>query len=95
MRNRVPVSVIALRAVPRSCIKLVRMSTIDILSLIDAEIANLQQARALLVTSTGKKLPGRPKAVAVPKNKPKRRMSAEGRARIAEAQRKRWAAKKK
>jgi len=77
-----------------SCITLVRMSTSEILSLIDAEIANLQQARAL-IADTGTKLPGRPKAVAVQKNKPKRTMSAEGRARIAAAQRKRWAAKKK
>ena len=71
------------------------MSTSEILSLIDAEIASLQQARALLVASTGTKLPRRHKAIAVAKLKKKRTMSAEGRARIVEAQRKRWAAKKK
>lgn len=73
------------------------MSTSDILSLIDAEIANLQQARALLAASTNGKSPDRPKKTTLPvaKLRKKRTMSAEGRARIAEAQRKRWAAKKK
>jgi hypothetical protein len=73
------------------------MSANDILSLIDAEIANLQQARALLVASTNGKLPDRPKktTLLVAKLRKKRTMSPEGRARIAEAQRKRWAAKKK
>jgi hypothetical protein len=73
------------------------MSTADLLSLIDVEIAKLQQARALLATASAKR-PGRPvKPVIVSKEKPKRKrtMSAEGKARIAEAQRKRWAKQKK
>jgi hypothetical protein len=76
---------------------LLPMNTIGILDQIDAEIATLQQARDLITGSATKKRPGRPKSSAVSKNmpKPKRGMSAEGRARIAAAQRKRWAAQKK
>jgi hypothetical protein len=70
------------------------MDTKHILSQIDAEIATLQQARALL-TGTGKKQAGRPKSVAPSTVQPKRTMSPEARARIAEAQKKRWAAAKK
>jgi len=69
----------------------------DILALIDAEISQLQQARAL-IAGAGKRGPGRPaKSVAVPttKAKKKRNLSPEGRARIAEAVRRRWAAQKK
>jgi len=60
-----------------------------ILAAIDEEIARLRQVRSLLsqtkTSQTGKKR-GRPK---------KRTMSAEARARIAAAQRKRWAKQKK
>ena len=69
------------------------MSATDILTLIDAEIAELQQARAL-IAGAAKRGPGRPpKSVAVPKDKPKqkRKMSPEGRARIAAAVKARWA----
>lgn len=71
------------------------MNTSDILTIIDKEIATLQQARAL-IAATGKRKPGRPPSapVAKPKKK-KRKMSPEGRARIAAAQRARWAAQKK
>jgi hypothetical protein len=69
------------------------MSPNDILTLIDAEIAQLQQARALL-TGGVKKGPGRPKS-AVAKPKRKRKMSPEGRAHIVAAQKARWAAKRK
>jgi hypothetical protein len=73
------------------------MSANEILSLIDSEIAALQQARALLAGGVAKKKPGRPKstAVSVVKPKKKHKLSAEGRAKIAEGQRKRWAALKK
>jgi len=64
----------------------------------------LQQARALLsggVEPTAKRKVGRPKkseAIAAPAAKPakkkKRNLSAEGRKRIAEAVKKRWAAQK-
>jgi hypothetical protein len=57
-----------------------------ILGAIDREIARLQRARALLVRDGMAK-----KTVA----KKKRVVSPEGRARIAEAQRLRWAAVKK
>lgn len=76
------------------------MNTDQILSAIDAEIAKLQQARALLNGYTEpaaiKRGPGRPKKVAAPTAvASKRTMSAEGKARIAAAQKKRWAAAKK
>jgi hypothetical protein len=75
------------------------MAIDSILALIDAEIASLTQVRSLLA-STGKvaaKGPGRKvtKAEKAPKKRKKRRtLSAEARKRIADAQRKRWAAQK-
>jgi hypothetical protein len=67
----------------------------NLLSLIDAEIATLQQARAL-IAATGKRRPGlSAKATAAPVAKPKRKMSPEGLARIAAAVKARWAAQKK
>jgi hypothetical protein len=58
-----------------------------ILVQLDSEIAKLEQAKALLTTdkTPAKAASGRPK---------KRQMSPEGRARIAAAQKKRWAAAK-
>jgi len=80
------------------------MGVSEILATIDQEIAQLQQARALLsgtAAPVAKKKVGRPKkivAVAAPTAKPakkkKRKLSAEGRKRIAEAVKKRWAAQK-
>jgi hypothetical protein len=65
---------------------------------IDNEIAKLSQAKALLTDATAvKRKPGRPKAttaVAKPTKK-KRNLSPEGRKRIAEAVRRRWAAQRK
>jgi hypothetical protein len=75
----------------------------DILAAIDAEIARLEQAKALLSASgavVAKRKPGRPAAVAtavapkVQKARKRRKMSAEGRERIRQAQIKRWAAQK-
>ena len=72
----------------------------DILSAIDAEIARLEQAKALLSASdsvVAKRKPGRPAKVVpvvapkVQKAKMRRKMSAEGRERIRHAQIKRWA----
>jgi hypothetical protein len=54
-----------------------RMDTKQVLAELDAEIARLEQVRRLLAGG----------------RKPKRTMSAEGRARVAAAQRKRWAAR--
>jgi hypothetical protein len=80
------------------------MALKDIVSLIDAEIAALKEARALLaagsaVTVAPRKA-GRPRKVQpdspkAPIRKKKRNLSPEGRARIAEAAKRRWAAQKK
>jgi len=75
----------------------------SILSEIDAEIARLMQAKVLLSsagTAAIKRKPGRPSKTAtivVPvaqKAKKRKKMSAEGRERIRQAQIKRWAALK-
>jgi hypothetical protein len=83
------------------------MQTNEILEAIDQKISQLQQARALLTNQasqlqTGKRR-GRPKSSdsKTAKSAPaaaktaKRTMSAEGKARIAAAQKARWAAKKR
>lgn len=67
---------------------------------IDLEISKLQQARALLTGAPVKRGPGRPKAShsvsAVSKTRRRKsRLSPEGRKRIADAMRKRWAERKK
>jgi hypothetical protein len=72
------------------------MAIESIISQIDAEIARLTHVRSVLSSSgsasykvtavKGKKKPGRPKK--------KRVLSPEARKRIADAQRKRWAAQK-
>lgn len=79
------------------------MGIAEILASVDREIAQLKQARALLSggsTAAAKRAPGRPKKItAVKAGKPakakKRTLSPEGRRRIAEAQKLRWAAHKK
>ncbi|WP_207231899.1 hypothetical protein [Edaphobacter modestus] len=85
------------------------MNTSDIVLAIDAEITQLQKVKALLTDTdlTTKRKPGRPAGVAMPNKatsfnpvefakKPKRRtMSAEGRAKIAAAQKARWAKSKR
>ena len=80
------------------------MALKEVIALIDAEIAALKEARALLAAGSAvtvaKRKAGRPPKVqpgttATPKRKKKRNLSPEGRARIAEAARKRWAAQKK
>jgi hypothetical protein len=70
------------------------MSIAEIVKELDADIARLQQAKQLLSglarsASFSGARPGRPAS------KKKRALSAEARQRIAEAQRKRWAAQKK
>ena len=78
-----------------------RTMTKSILFEIDAEIARLMQAKALLSsagTTAIKRKPGRPSktaAIVVPvaqKAKKRKKMSAEGRERVRQAQIKRWAA---
>jgi hypothetical protein len=79
---------------------LAAMALTNILAEIDQEIAHLQQARSLLASSAAPAAKrGRPKksALAAPSVKPakkKRNLSPEGRARIAEAVKKRWATQK-
>jgi hypothetical protein len=77
--------------------------TKSILFEIDAQIALLRQAKALLSsagTAAIKRKPGRPSkttAIVVPvaqKAKKRKKMSAEGRERVRQAQIKRWAALK-
>jgi len=79
------------------------MSFTEILAEIDRDIAQLQQARAVLsngAVPTEKRKPGRPKnsalaVIAKPAKVKKRNISPEGRKRIAEAVKKRWAAQRK
>ena len=79
------------------------MALKGIIAELDQEIARLQKAKSLLISSTGAVAPterrGRPKrsAEATTPNKAakkKRNLSPEGRARIAEAVKRRWAAQK-
>jgi hypothetical protein len=68
------------------------MDTNDIIKQIDTEISNLQRARAILIGIETKKGPGRPKPTESKVTKPKKRtMSAEAKAKIAAAQKARWA----
>lgn len=72
-----------------------------ILDEIDSQISKLQQARALLAGTTAPAGRGRPKgskntASAAPATTPrKRKLSPEGRKRIADAMKKRWAERRK
>lgn len=66
------------------------MDTNDIVALIDAEIATLQQARALLSGTHLKKKPGRPKG----STGKKQHLTPEGREKVVAAQKRRWAAAK-
>jgi hypothetical protein len=73
----------------------------DILAQIDAEIARLQQAKSLLAASQAPIAPpvrrGRPplnSGESANSAKKKRKLSPEGRARIAEAVKRRWALQK-
>jgi len=79
------------------------MGVSEILATIDHEISQLQQARALLTGSAipvAKKKPGRPRktfvaaVAAAAKPAKKRNLSPEGRKRIADAVKKRWAAQR-
>jgi hypothetical protein len=69
------------------------MDTTEIIQTIDAQIARLEQAKAVLNGHTTPAKRGRPiGSKATPTAKPlRRKMSAEGRARIVAAQKARWA----
>jgi G:T/U-mismatch repair DNA glycosylase len=70
------------------------MSEENILSQIDAELEKLTKARALLAAAGRVDLKKVAAVKAAAKPKRKRVLSAEARKRIADAQRKRWAAQK-
>jgi len=71
------------------------MSVEGVIAEIDIQIDRLQQARELLTETIIRKGPGRPRATSEPAVQKKRTMSAAGRARIAAAQKARWAKSKK
>lgn len=68
-----------------------------IIAHIDAQILKLQQARALLAgaATPARPGPGRPKGTTKAGTKRKRQLSPEGRKRIADAMKKRWAERRK
>jgi hypothetical protein len=74
------------------------MNSNELLSLIDAEIANLRQARSILAgisTSPANAEPsGSVARPTIAKRRKKRKLTPEGRARIADAVKRRWAAQK-
>jgi hypothetical protein len=69
------------------------MDTTEIIQTIDAEIARLERARGLLNGHTAPVKRGRPISsnATTTRKPPRRKISAEGRARIAAAQKARWA----
>jgi hypothetical protein len=84
------------------------MEVSAIIQQIDAEISKLQQARSLLSGTSVVKVskgPGRPKGsknaisaaseTPAPASKSKRKLSPEGRKRIADAMKRRWAERRK
>ena len=73
------------------------MEVSRIIAEIDAQILKLQQARALLASASApvRQGPGRPKGSTNAATKRKRNLSPEGRKRIADAMKKRWADRRK
>jgi hypothetical protein len=76
------------------------MDTVSIIKEIDSEISRLQQARTILTGTATERSPGGPKRTrpvlkTVAVEPTKRGMSVEGKAKIAEAQRARWAKSKR
>ena len=70
------------------------MAIDSILAQIDSEISRLTQARSLLAGSGSSTTTARKTRKATPKGRKSRVLSPEARKRIADAQRKRWAAQK-
>ena len=70
------------------------MSHDTLLAAIDAEIKRLEDARKLLAGTAPQSATKAPSVQKAAVGRKRRRLSAEGRARIAEAQKKRWAANK-
>ncbi len=85
------------------CVKLITMPNKDVLAAIDKEIARLQQARDILAGESEAPIERRRKTANKPAAETKRTakstgrkrvLSPEARKRIADAQKKRWAAQK-
>ncbi len=70
------------------------MSIETILAQIDAEIARLTQVRKILASSGSPTLTAKPAKKAAPAKSQKRILSPDARKRIADAQKRRWAAQK-
>lgn len=70
------------------------MNTNDILAALDAEIARLEQVRSALAGPSAPKRRGRPPGAVTKPTRKRRTLSAAARKKIADAQRKRWAATK-
>lgn len=73
------------------------MNKAAVLAFLDGEIERLKEARELLSggNSLGERRNGRGMSRVASRGKRKRHLSAEARRRISEAQKKRWAARKK
>jgi len=71
------------------------MNKANILAFLDAEIGRLERARELLSDSDSAKQNGNRRGKGSTGPRRRRHMSAEARRRISEAQKKRWAARKK
>lgn len=73
------------------------MEVKGIIAEIDAQIQKLQQARELLsgMATEGQRGPGRPKGSKNATSGKKRKLSPEGRRRIQEAMKRRWAERRK
>lgn len=73
------------------------MEVSRIIAEIDAQILKLQQARTLLASAAQpvRSRPGRPKGSVKTAAKRKRKLTPEGRKRIADAMKKRWADRRK
>jgi hypothetical protein len=68
----------------------------QIVAELEKEIARLKEARALLAgEGSGRKKRGRPAGKASGRSSGKRRLTPEGRKRISEALKRRWAARRK
>jgi hypothetical protein len=71
------------------------MGTTAIIAAIDKELARLHEVRSMLVKQKKGAKTGTKASAGAASKKAKRNLSPAGRARIAEAQRKRWAAARK
>lgn len=71
------------------------MEVKQIVAELDQEIARLKEARALLAGGAAGRKRGRPKGSSNAAGRSKRKLTPEGRKRISEALKRRWAAQRK